>query len=212
MSQSYQPTNDHEYPDWDLVVVASSHSNPNLESPSVKDVVAMALAARLVHRINAQDRMLLLRWTLGEEAGVLARWTWIGITQLGSAVVTIGSVVIPWSLGAVSRTLSLRVAAALAISHVIVQVVKRCVNRARPDCLALTSLPDRFSFPSGHATASLAIALSYGIAFPSFALALTGLGLTVGFSRVALGVHYPGDAAVGQFIAAATVTGISLLA
>lgn len=173
-------------------------------------MVAMALAARLVHRIDAQDRTLLLRWALGEDAGALSRWIWIGITQLGSAVFTIGSVVLPWWLGAVPKALSIRVAAALAISHVIVQVVKRCVNRARPDCLALISLPDRFSFPSGHATASLAITLSYAIAFPAFAVALTGLGLTVGFSRVVLGVHYPGDVAVGQFIAATTVAGIVL--
>jgi undecaprenyl-diphosphatase len=172
----------------------------------------MALAGRLVHRIDAHDRMLLLRWALGEEAGALSRWIWIGITQLGSAVFTIGSVVLPWWLGATPRGLSVRVASALAISHVIVQVVKRCVNRERPDCLALISLPDRFSFPSGHATASLAIALSYAIAFPAFAVVLTGLGLTVGFSRVVLGVHYPGDVAVGQFIAATTVAAITILA
>jgi undecaprenyl-diphosphatase len=188
-----------------------SHRRPILVAPSAKDVEAMAFAARLVHRIDAHDRDLLLRWSLDDEAGTVSRRAWIGITHLGSAWITIGSVLVPLLLRLVPRAVSLRAALALAISHVIVQVVKRFVNRARPERPALIPLPDRFSFPSGHATASLAIALSYALAFPALAVVLTGLGLTVGFSRVVLGVHYPGDVVVGQAIAASTMVGVLLL-
>jgi undecaprenyl-diphosphatase len=171
----------------------------------------MAFAARLVHRIDAHDRLLLLRWALGEDSGRTSRRVWIAITHLGGAGMTIGSVVLPWGLHLVASAVSLRTMLSLAISHGVVQIVKRFVNRARPDRQALIALPDHFSFPSGHATASLAIALSYAVAFPAFAMPLAALGLTVGFSRVVLGVHYPGDVLVGQGIAALTVLGIQLV-
>ena len=71
--------------------------------------------------------------------------------------------------------------------------------------------PDRFSFLSGHAIASLAVALSYGVGFPPLAAPLVGLGLLVGWSRVVLGVHYPGDVLAGQLIAAVTVLSVTLI-
>ncbi len=66
---------------------------------------------------------------------------------------------------------------------------------------ALIVAPDRFSFPSGHACAAMAVAVAYAWAFPAFAVPLLLAALLVGFSRVMLGVHYPGDVAVGQAIA-----------
>jgi undecaprenyl-diphosphatase len=66
---------------------------------------------------------------------------------------------------------------------------------------ALIQVPDRFSFPSGHACAAMAVAVGFASAFPALAPLLLVLAAVVGFSRVALGVHYPGDVLVGQAIA-----------
>jgi undecaprenyl-diphosphatase len=102
--------------------------------------------------------------------------------------------------------------ATLTLSHLIVQLVKRTVVRVRPSMryrhAGLVRDPDRFSFPSGHATASMAVALSYGAVFFDWAVPLAVLAALVGFSRVRLGVHYPSDVLIGQVIAGATAAGV----
>ena len=50
----------------------------------------------------------------------------------------------------------------------------------------------------------MSVALGYGLTFPAFALPLLCLALLIGFSRVRLGVHFPGDVLAGQLIAMTT--------
>lgn len=165
----------------------------------------MTAAVRLVRALDGHDRGLLHRWVLRESHSIRRRRGWIAITHAGGAVVTIASVLLPLLTGIWSRTVSAKAAVALTISHLIVQAIKRGVNRERPPTTPLIPCPDRFSFPSGHATAALAVALSYSLAFPFLAVPLIGAALVVGWSRVVLGVHYPGDVIMGQGIAMLTV-------
>ena len=171
----------------------------------------MTFAARLLHRMDLGDRHLLGRWAIGDEASRIVRRFWIGVTHAGGAVVTIGSVLVPVMFQWWPRTLSIRAGMALTISHLMVQLVKRRICRERPSATPIVRCPDQFSFPSGHATAALAVAASYAISFPGVAVALVTFALLVGWSRVVLGVHYPGDVAVGQMIALATVGGLAAM-
>lgn len=168
-------------------------------------------ATRILHVIDLRDRDLLHRWSLRQEAKTFTRWSWIVVTHAGGAVVTIASVVIPLATAPWPREITARVAAALTISHLLVQAIKRICNRERPALRPVIRCPDRFSFPSGHAAAALSVAMSYAIAFPAVAGLLIGLALVVGWSRVVLGVHYPGDVMAGQLIATATVGSLSLV-
>ncbi len=96
----------------------------------------------------------------------------------------------------------------LVVSHLIVQLFKRTVGRPRPSqsltVRATIAEPDRFSFPSGHAAASMSIAVVYAVLFPVVAVPVLVAATAIGLTRVFLGVHYPGDVLAGQLIAVAT--------
>lgn len=118
---------------------------------------------------------------------------------------------------AAARAAGTLAAWALVLSHLGVQLLKRTVSRARPcmpvGCSALVHAPDRFSFPSGHAAASLSVALGL-LSFvpPAVGGAVLALALTVGVSRCYLGVHYPGDVVAGWALAVAGAAAAGALA
>ena len=51
----------------------------------------------------------------------------------------------------------------------------------------------------------MTVGAAYAAAFPHFAAPLLAFAWMIGFSRVRLRVHYPGDVLAGQAIAIATV-------
>ena len=130
------------------------------------------------------------------------------LTHLGDAALTVFlAVVLGAGLVPLLPADGGRTAFALAGSHLLVQLVKRTVSRARPrlpvGIRALAHAPDRFSFPSGHAASSLSVALGAAALLPApVGAAVLALAAAVGASRCYLGVHYPGDVAAGWALAA----------
>jgi undecaprenyl-diphosphatase len=140
--------------------------------------------------------------------GVIA---WRLVTHCGGVVASISAVLLPlWlsSEGSVLRAAAGRAAVALIVSHLLIHLVKRSVSRPRPShrtsCTALVTEPTCKSFPSGHATSSMTVALAYALSFPALAAPLLLFATAIGCSRVRLGVHYPGDVVAGQVIGIAT--------
>ena len=168
------------------------------------------------HRLDAHDRALFVRWVLDEWSSPRATQLWRLVTHLGGLRTSVAAVLLPLAASAAAvRAAATQALAALALSHLMVQLIKRTVMRGRPVGTVVTqahvAVPDCFSFPSGHSCAAMSVAFAYGVAFPTLAVPLVGVASIVGFSRVRLGVHYPGDVLVGQVIAIGTVVALHAL-
>ena len=122
------------------------------------------------------------------------------LTHLGGARATLAVGFTLTALG--DRRVGLATLLANALSHVVVQALKRAVARPRP-CdangtpLALIDLPDPHSFPSGHSTAATAVAATLALAHPRLAPFVLPLAAMVGYSRVVLRVHHASDVLAG---------------
>src|SRR3954447_17062956 len=103
----------------------------------------------------------------------------------------------------------------LSVSSLLVNVVlKRIFGRVRPDMANLRAerrlrrSPVTLSFPSGHSASAAAFVTGVAMESSLAGAALAPAAVGVGYSRVHVGVHYPGDVlagfAVGGAVAAAT--------
>jgi membrane-associated phospholipid phosphatase len=124
-------------------------------------------------------------------------------------------VVVTWLLHRGLRRLALFVVVTVGGSPLLNEVVKLAVHRARPILPNPVAHASGASFPSGHAQGAV---VGYAVLLLVFLPVLRGatrrllvaaavmMVLAIGFSRVALGVHYLSDVLAGYLLGAAWVT------
>src|SRR3954465_2676162 len=102
----------------------------------------------------------------------------------------------------------------LSVSSLLVNVVlKRIFGRVRPDMANLRSdrtlsrSPVTQSFPSGHSASAAAFAAGVAMENSLAGVALVPVAAAVGYSRVHVGVHYPGDVLAGFLVGSAVAAG-----
>lgn len=118
-----------------------------------------------------------------------------------------------WLLDSVQgRTFFLIAFPAFVVERCLYFFLKNKLKRRRPPAAipglrSLVTPSDEFSFPSGHTSAAFLFATLCVLWFGMVALPLYAWALCVGFSRVLLGVHFPGDILAGALMG----SGIGLL-
>ncbi len=123
-------------------------------------------------------------------------WLWYA---MGLAILVLGGKERFEAVGAagISATLSI----------LLFHWLKRIAGRRRPchiepHCWATLLPPDQFSFPSGHTMTAFAVAVPLLLFYPTLAIGLLFCALSIGMSRILLGMHFLSDVVAGAAIGA----------
>jgi undecaprenyl-diphosphatase len=165
-----------------------------------------------VHRLDVRFDDSLHRTELADPDQ--AAW-WRGVSTVLSPTVlrlaALAAAVALWVRG--RRPVAGFVVVAMAGAAVLETIGKAAVGRHRPVFEQAVATATGASFPSGHALTSfvafglLVVLTPRRLRLVAGAVAVIAVGL-VGFSRLALGVHYPSDVVGGWLLGAAWLVGV----
>jgi undecaprenyl-diphosphatase len=152
---------------------------------------------RVMQRMNNWPAPRWIRFWMVAATRMGDGWLWY---SLGAILLAFGGVRGYSAVGAAGS------AAILGIF--VFKALKRLSRRPRPcqlqpHCWATILPPDQFSFPSGHTMTAFSIAMVVSYFYPTLEWPLYFLALSIGLSRVVLGMHFLSDVLAGGLLGSA---------
>lgn len=181
-------------------------------------VIVFCLLATLVSMgLTVSFDQAVLLW-LNQHASPTLDTFFLSVTHLGGVVfVTLASfLLLAITIWRKRYYKSLLVVIGMGGAIVLNLILKSIFERPRPDLWEWLITETSYSFPSGHATVSMALALCVVVLvwwtkWRILAVVIAGLYVvTVGISRMYLGVHYPTDIMGGWLLGVAWISFVSL--
>src|SRR5215467_15477205 len=168
----------------------------------------MAVARSLWTRIERRDHRVMQRMNRWRAPRWIRIWT-ITVTRLGDGWIWYALGFLLLAFAGPQRFAAVCAAGAAAVLGIFVfKALKHLSQRPRPcqiepHCWAKVLPPDQFSFPSGHTMTAFAISLVVSYFYPSLEAPLYFLAISIGVSRVVLGMHFLSDVLAGALLGSA---------
>lgn len=165
----------------------------------------MTVARHVWGFIERRDHRVMRRMNRWRAPRWIRYWM-LAATRMGDGWLWYSLAFVLLTFGGAQKFAAVGAAGTAALVGVAVfKILKRLSHRPRPcqiepHCWSRVLPPDRFSFPSGHTMTafSIALVLSYfyhGVEFPLYFMALS-----IGVSRVVLGMHFLSDVLAGAIL------------
>jgi undecaprenyl-diphosphatase len=165
----------------------------------------MAMAKDVWGYIENRDHRVMRRMNRWKAPRWIRFWM-LAATRMGDGWLWFSLGAILLLVGGPRRFAAVGAAGYAAIGGVFVfKALKKLSRRRRPcqlvpHCWSKVLPPDQFSFPSGHTMTAFAIALVVSYFYPSLEGPLYFLAISIGFSRVVLGMHFLSDVLAGAVL------------
>ena len=165
------------------------------------------LQLQALHQIDA--RLFVSIFTRGERPTIRACARILSRSAEGYLHVTLPFLLTALAVPGVHQLVTLMLMS-LAVERVVYWVLKNSLKRPRPqDSLpgfrSLIPPGDKFSFPSGHTSAAFVLATALCLVYEGPVNSIYFWAGGIAFSRVLLGVHYPGDTLAGALMGSSIV-------
>jgi len=182
--------------------------------------IGLAVGALLVPGAVVLDRELMVALRPHDQSwlvGVLQWVTWLGYGLADIAIPVAIGLRAWWRGDAADGRRGLMGGLAVALAGILDQLLKNLLCRARPNAAGAGAFLAMFpcfpvpyalaSFPSGHTTTAFALATVLSLWYPRGRWVWGGGAVLVGWSRIALGSHFPSDVLAGAVLGVAVVLG-----